>query len=337
MKRTRSRAVLLSLALATPLGFAGCLWTWADDCDRSAGFACHNTATSGSTTGSGGTGGTSVTGGGGHAGSGCTSTAQCPDPPAGPCSRLGTRTCTQGTCGISYVASGAPSQIYGDCKKTVCDANGVATVEDDPTDVYDDGNPCMDKQCQAGVPVTTARTNLTCAEGDAGAGYCVADPFDATRALCAACGPLAAGSCGGGYVCAAGTCVPAHCAGGSKDSGESDTDCGGATSGCLRCADGKVCLVDDDCFSQICTSGHCTPATCDDHVLNQNETDKDCGGKCSPCIDGQACVLPADCQSKVCQSNRCQIPSCVDGVQNGAETGADCGDDAGACPACPPP
>jgi hypothetical protein len=205
--------------------------------------------------------------------------------------------------------------------------------------VYDDGNPCMDKQCQAGVLVVTARTNLTCAQGDAGSGYCVADPFDAARAVCAACSPLVAGSCGTGYVCAAGTCVPSHCADGAKGSGESDKDCGGsALSGCLPCADGLACGGPKDCASGVCAAGKCAPPTCMDNLRNEDETDIDCGGKhCGACPDSYSCVLPADCQSQVCQDNRCQIPSCVDGVQNGTETGLDCGDDAGACPACPSP
>jgi hypothetical protein len=327
------------MALAAPLcalGFAGCVWAWADDCDRSAGAACHATATSSSHGGSGGTGGTLPTGGGGHAGSGCTGTASCPDVPLGPCFQVGTKTCDKGVCGLSYVAGDAPSQVYGDCKKTVCDAQGTATAIDDDGDVYDDGNPCMDKKCTGGVLVVTARTNLGCPLGDGGTGYCVADPFDATRAVCAECNTLAGGACGGNSVCAGGTCVPSHCGNNGKDVGESDTDCGGATSGCPRCGDGKACTTPSDCQSGFCTGNQCAKATCTDQKQNQNETDIDCGGPCSGCVDGLRCVLPADCQSLVCQGNRCQIPSCFDGVQNGTETGVDCGDPAGNCPACPP-
>jgi hypothetical protein len=46
--------------------------------------------------------------------------------------------------------------------------------------------------------------------------------------------------------------------------------------------------------------------TCDDVLLNQDETDVDCGGiVCPACIDGQACLVDEDCTSTVCTEGVC--------------------------------
>jgi hypothetical protein len=38
-----------------------------------------------------------------------------------------------------------------------------------------------------------------------------------------------------------------------------------------------------------------SPPACADGVLNQDETDVDCGGECGPCAAGSACSVPDDC------------------------------------------
>ena len=50
-------------------------------------------------------------------------------------------------------------------------------------------------------------------------------------------------------------------------------------------------------------------STCQDGVMNGNETDVDCGGSCllsKKCDDGLRCNNGPDCISGVCQSNTCQ-------------------------------
>jgi hypothetical protein len=66
-------------------------------------------------------------------------------------------------------------------------------------------------------------------------------------------------------------------------------------------------------------------------MLNQNETDVDCGGSCPVCDDGDSCENPSDCSSGVCAGDACQEPSCEDGVKNGTEASTDCGGDCGDC------
>ena len=72
--------------------------------------------------------------------------------------------------------------------------------------------------------------------------------------------------------------------------------------------------------------------TCDDGLLNQDESDIDCGGMiCNPCADGAACAQNSDCDLNSCINNLCAAPSCSDSQKNGDETDVDCG---GTCPAC---
>jgi len=65
--------------------------------------------------------------------------------------------------------------------------------------------------------------------------------------------------------------------------------------------------------------------TCEDALLNQDETDVDCGGSCPACVDGQACLVDEDCTSTVCTEGVCAAPACDDLKLNGVETDVDCG------------
>lgn len=82
-----------------------------------------------------------------------------------------------------------------------------------------------------------------------------------------------------------------------------------------------------------CDAGRCMAApspTCTDRVLNQDETDIDCGGAtCHSCGAGARCAADRDCGSGRCTAGRCDAPSCSDGRLDGWETDVDCG---GVCP-----
>jgi len=119
------------------------------------------------------------------------------------------------------------------------------------------------------------------------------------------------------------------CANGVKDSDETDVDCGGS---CDACKAGSVCKVSADCVSINCENGICAEATCTDSIINQGESDVDCGGNyCDACSEGLSCVYHRDCASGYCTSKICTAASCDDGVKNGDETGTDCG---GSCDTC---
>ncbi len=71
--------------------------------------------------------------------------------------------------------------------------------------------------------------------------------------------------------------------------------------------------------------------TCSDGVLNQDESDVDCGGVCPPCGDNQSCQNDADCSSGWCLSGECRTSTCSDGLLGPGEEDIDCG---GSCPTC---
>jgi hypothetical protein len=107
--------------------------------------------------------------------------------------------------------------------------------------------------------------------------------------------------CSGQY-CKDMTCTD-HCLSGAKEADETGPDCGGET--CAPCADGVGCKEAGDCTSKICSNQKCQKPTCSDQVLNQDESDKDCGGVCAatkPCAVGIHCNTEADCDSWICSS-----------------------------------
>jgi hypothetical protein len=73
------------------------------------------------------------------------------------------------------------------------------------------------------------------------------------------------------------------------------------------CGTGVGCISSADCQSQVCVSGVCKAASCNDGVLNANETDVDCGGgSCAQCPSGKGCVANSDCTSGACGGATCQ-------------------------------
>jgi plastocyanin len=63
-------------------------------------------------------------------------------------------------------------------------------------------------------------------------------------------------------------------------------------------------------------------------VLNNGETDVDCGGpNCGDCADGKICANNGDCSSGFCNPMTlvCAAPTCMDTFKNGNETDVDCG------------
>ncbi|HDP73397.1 MAG TPA: hypothetical protein ENN46_00345 [Candidatus Woesearchaeota archaeon] len=69
------------------------------------------------------------------------------------------------------------------------------------------------------------------------------------------------------------------------------------------------------------------PATCEDGIRNQDETDIDCGGSiCQPCALDKNCNNDSDCISNYCLNGTCSVkPTCFDGIKNQDETDIDCG------------
>ena len=122
----------------------------------------------------------------------------------------------------------------------------------------------------------------------------------------------------------------------SEDGG---TLCDGQGS-CIQCTTETGCPGTD-----VCEQGQCVPATCQNGILDPNETDVDCGGDCQPCVNGLDCNSGEDCVSGYCDAGSCAPcsvhPDCAavanswcDTTVNGGEcvpqlpTGDLCEDDA---------
>jgi len=112
---------------------------------------------------------------------------------------------------------------------------------------------------------------------------------------------------------------------------ETDIDCGGT---CPPCGGNMSCLIDSDCASNFCVAGLCQAVSCDDGVVNGDESDVDCGGYyCEKCDANKTCVSNYDCVSAFCDpvTNKCLEPLCDDGIKNGVETDVDCGGECDGC------
>lgn len=83
--------------------------------------------------------------------------------------------------------------------------------------------------------------------------------------------------------------------------------------------------LDDAGPSDMGTEDMQPDPSCDDGVVNQDETDVDCGGSCDPCELGSTCQGPEDCASAVCSDDGV----CIELGQLGeiCETNAECESD----------
>jgi hypothetical protein len=108
--------------------------------------------------------------------------------------------------------------------------------------------------------------------------------------------------------------VDAGCQDKVKNGLETDVDCGGQT--CAPCSAKQSCAQGSDCDSAICDAAtkRCDAASCSDGVINQAETDIDCGGEnCNMCPNARKCRASTDCQSGVCQAKVC-VPAAATGI-----------------------
>lgn len=249
----------------------------------------------GAASSSGGGSGSDGDGSGSGSGSQCITASDCPAAPFPTCREV---TCVAHRCLTIDAVAGTPtaSQIAGDCQQIECDGSGLVRSAN-VADPRDDGRECTDDTCALGVPTNTAKPFGTPCQQNGGAvctgtGECV--------------GCLSDANCPG-QICKAASCVPLGCSNLVKDSGETDTDCGGP---CNPCGDGLHCETGSDCLNGICKGKNCKGPTCTDGTKNGSETDIDCGsGSCPPCLDGKICDGGGDCIGGVCASNYCCTPT----------------------------
>ncbi|WP_050431335.1 DUF4215 domain-containing protein [Chondromyces crocatus] len=187
--------------------------------------------------GSGGDAGSSGEGAGSSGGA-CSSPADCPIP----LSQCDAARCTGGVCSVEQVPAGTPTrdQIPGDCRVVVCDASGGLVVQNDDTDVVDDGRVCTIESCVGGeLVLTAAPLGTLCSEG--GGVSCNED-----------------GECGGG-VCGDGLLgVGEECDDGNTDNADGCL----ATCRVARCGDGFLRAGVEQCDDGNANEGDCCSSAC---------------------------------------------------------------------------
>jgi hypothetical protein len=201
----------------------------------------------------------------------------------------------------------------GDCQLPSC-SGGVLMMNINDSDVPNDNNDCTDDTCSEGMAMNTP----SAAEAMCATGVCDG------AAACVQC--VTPANCMGDFSCSMNMCF--DCNDTMMNGTESDIDCGSDCS--TKCADGKKCVMDSDCFYGTCDNTLCV--SCFDGVMNSTESDIDCGGVCgSTCGVNKKCNSGADCTTGVCNmmTKLCSAPTCTDMVKNGTESDVDCG---GSCP-----
>jgi formylglycine-generating enzyme required for sulfatase activity len=213
------------------------------------------------------------------------------------------------------------------------DSGGGGDSSTEPPKSCSKPGDCPSGVCNLATKLCAA---ATCADGtknasetdvDCGGGGACAK-CDTAKA-CKVGGDCTSGVCkdaGKGLQCQAPTNTD-----GVKNGNETGIDCGGSPAN-PKCADGEGCKVQDDCTSDYCKAGKCSPILPADGVQNGTETDIDCGGVGNArCADALKCKIDNDCKSDVCKDLadgmglRCQAPTPTDGKKNGTETDVDCG------------
>ena len=197
-------------------------------------------------------------------------------PPSFTYSTAGCTACPAGTFGALGITSAAGCTP---CPPATFAAAGSAACAVCAPGSYGNASSLSCATCPAGT--------FSAAAGASSCATCAAGSF--AKANATACTPCAAGSvaaaagAGACTACAVGTtasadrtvCVlpsttpsatpsptpsvsppPSSCFDGVVNAGESDVDCGGASSGCMRCALGGACRASADCSAAaICTTG----------------------------------------------------------------------------------
>jgi hypothetical protein len=209
-----------------------------------------------------------------------------------------------------------------DCVSGVCDGRALLCVAATCIDHVQDGTE-TDVDCGGACPAcpndAACSRNADClsAQCDPQVLRCITSAcnnhvrdgtetgIDCGGPACPLCGPVqdckVNQDCQSNYCYAVGAfggygwCMTKTCLDGMKDGTETDRDCGGGD--CQPCALGNTCVTWSDCHTFACDAitHTCVSAHCADHMVDDGETDVDCGGICAGCGSGQACDTSADC------------------------------------------
>ena len=185
----------------------------------------------------------------------CNVAAQC----SGSDTECRTRTCTGGSCGVSYTPGGTAvtSQTAGDCHVNQCDGAGAITNAVNDADVPVDGNQCTSDLCNSGAPSNPpAPVNTSCSQN--GGAFCNG------ATACVACNT--ASQCPGSDTdCQTRTCVSNACGLSNTPSGTAvptqtagdcrEVQCDGSGGTTNATKDSDVPVDGNQCTDDVCTTG----------------------------------------------------------------------------------
>lgn len=238
----------------------------------------------------------------------CAIAADC----AGADSECQTRTCIDGTCGVTYTQYGVAvsDQIAGDCQSNVCNGSGGVVATADDADVPLAANDCISTSCADGVASTSylpAETSCQTNGGQIcdGAGQCVACLPGTTQSCYS--GPVGTQGVG---ICRAGTkTCRADGSGFDGCVGEvtprAET-CNGLDDDCDGFTDEGVAGVGSACATGlpgVCAQGtlhcqngglRCVPSV---QPFTRSETCNGLDDDCDGIVDEGACPFPMECRS----------------------------------------
>ncbi|HVR62286.1 MAG TPA: hypothetical protein VMU50_10330, partial [Polyangia bacterium] len=254
---------------------------------------------------------------------GCTVAGDCPGQDT-ECSR---RTCVQGTCGTATLAPGlpVPLQITGDCQVRQCnDKAQIVTVADD-FDVPEDGNPCTQDACAAGV---ASHPNAPVGQPCGGTNTCNAS------GQCVGCN-VATDCPGMDNACQTRTCVGNVCgfnrvAAGTAIAMQTPGDCK-----VVQCdGQGNTTTANDNndkpVDNNLCTDDVCTQGTPSNPPTQMGTT---CGngrtcdgsGRCGQCTTASDCGTSNDCRTYTCTAQgTCQFTNAPAATVLAMQTARDC-------------
>ncbi|MFZ5445251.1 MAG: lamin tail domain-containing protein [Myxococcota bacterium] len=255
----------------------------------------------------------------------CVTAATCP----GVDNECQTRTCTAGTCGFTFVASGTAvtTQTAGDCRRTVCNGTGGTTQQNDNIDLPVDGNQCTQDVCTAGVPSNPpVNSGATCSQNGGavcnGSGACV-------QCVTAATCPGVDDECQA-RTCTAGVCGMSFTPSGTAIATQSAGDCQrvvcNGSGGTASQADNADVPVDgNQCTSDVCTAGvpsnppAAAGTTCGaGGVCNGS-------GSCQECVTAATCPgTDTECQVRTCVAGACGVSFMPSGTALAAQSAGDC-------------
>ncbi len=240
--------------------------------------------------------------------------------------------CELGQCAASFAPRGAPlpTDEGGDCRREVCDGNGMTTFEDDPTDLPLDGNDCTQDLC-TGAPLSPSNPAVT--DGSScGAGAST----ECQGGICVGCSDN--GDCSPSTTCATWSCntsnqqcevvyavaqTPLPAA--QQQSGDCQRLVCNGTGG-LSTQNDNADVFDD---GNACTTDSCSQGSPihTDRPLNTVCAGGFCNatGTCVQCNSAGQCPPGANaCQVADCAANLCTIVFRASGYVIAMQTPGDC-------------